>query len=357
MALPRPWRRPTVVLTVACAGTFALSGCTSSATNAAATSSASSSASPSGSSTARSGSSMSIPDIVDTVQPSVVTVLTNEGLGSGIVYSAGGDIVTDEHVVHGASSVQIAFADGRKTSATVTATDPVTDVALLHADRSGLPAAHFVTDLPRVGATTVVIGSPLGFEETVSSGIVSGLHRSIPGSAQSTTSLVDLLQTDAAISPGNSGGAVVDDRGNVVGMSEAYIPPSQGAVSIGFAIPAATVVDVVKQLQSDGKAQHAFLGLQPATVTAQVAQQLGLDVKQGAAVLSLEKGGPADTGGVQTGDVITALNGTTVTSAEDLLAGLRDVHPGDAVTLTVHRDGQDQQLKVTVGDRPAAQSG
>jgi S1-C subfamily serine protease len=155
-----------------------------------------------------------------------VTVFTDSGLGSGVVYSKDGLIITNEHVVRGNSTVEVGFADGRRVAGTVRATDPVSDLALVEAKRTGLPAAKFQSALPRIGELAVVIGSPLGFENTATAGIISGLHRQIPGSSSSSQSLVDLIQTDAAISPGNSGGAVVNSRGEVVGISEAYIPPA-----------------------------------------------------------------------------------------------------------------------------------
>ncbi len=296
---------------------------------------------------------LTIPDIVDAVQPSVVTVLTETGSGSGVIYDEDGTVITNEHVVRGQEQVQLSFADGAQRSATVVATDPVVDLAVLKTERTGLPPADFDTDLPEVGALAVVIGSPLGFQETVTAGVISGLHRSIPGSARTTASLVDLVQTDAPISPGNSGGALVDANGQVVGVTEAYLPPASGAVAIGFAIPAATVVDVVEELREDGTAEHAFLGLQPTTLSPELGRRLGADVEAGVAVLSVQDGGPADQAGVQPGDVLTALDDQDLTSAEALLAALRDVEPGDRLHLTVVRDGQETDLEVTVESRPA----
>ena len=212
-------------------------------------------------------------------------MLTGSGVGSGIVYKTDGTVVTNAHVVEGARQVSVAFADGQQVSANVRAVDRVTDVAVLQADRTDLTAATLETALPEVGALAVVVGSPLGFEATVTSGIISGLHRQIPGSASTGAPLVDLIQTDAAISPGNSGGALIDGQGRVVGMSQAYIPPSAGAVALGFAIPAANVVDVADQLLASGTAQHAYVGIQPGTLSPQIAEQLAVDRTSGAVVL------------------------------------------------------------------------
>jgi serine protease DegQ len=293
-----------------------------------------------------------IPDIVRRVQPSVVTIITSQGLGSGVVWSRDGVIVTDQHVVEGNDQVQVAFADGRRVAADVRASDQVTDLAVVRAQRSGLPAATFQQRLPQVGELAVAIGSPLGFENTVTAGIISGLHRQIPGSGQQTQSLVDLIQTDAPISPGNSGGALVNGRGEVVGISEAFIPPSQGAVSIGFATPAATVVNVVGQLLRSGRAQHAFMGIQPGDLTPQIAQQLGVSASAGVVVLDVVGGGPADKAGIRPGDVITALDGKQLATVEDFLAALRPHRPGDVVTCSYLRGNSSREAKVTLADRP-----
>lgn len=298
---------------------------------------------------------LSIPDVVDKVQPSVVTVLTPTGGGSGVVYDDDGTVITNEHVVRGQDRVTLAYADGEEAEAEVVATDTVVDLAVLRSSRTDAPPARFDTALPRVGAQVIAIGSPLGFTATVTAGIISGLHRSIPGSAQQTASLVDLIQTDAAISPGNSGGALVDLDGDVIGISEAYIPPQAGAVSLGFAIPAATVVEVVEELREDGTVDHAFLGLQPTTLTPSMAQRFGLTTEAGVVVLSVVDDGPADRAGIKPGDVILAVDGVDVDSAEQLLATLRNVDPDDELALTVIRDAQRRAVTLTVGRRPMDQ--
>ncbi|MGY1917192.1 S1C family serine protease [Blastococcus sp. SYSU DS0973] len=284
-----------------------------------------------------------------------MTILTAGGSGSGVVYDADGLIVTNEHVVRGATAVEVAFADGQRVAGTVLATDVVTDLALVEADRTGLPEARFQPGLPRIGELAIVIGSPLGFESTVTAGIISGLHREIPGSARQSQALVDLIQTDAAISPGNSGGAVVDRDGNVVGISEAYIPPQAGAVSLGFAIPSATVIDVVEQLLEDGQAEHAFLGVEPAPITAQIAEHLGLPSSQGVIVAAVVPGGPAMAAGIRPGDVILAVDDEPTTSPEELLAVLRAREPGDTITMTVRStDGEEREVDVVLDARPGS---
>jgi serine protease DegQ len=180
-----------------------------------------------------------------------------------------------------------------------------------------------------------------------------GLHREIPGSAQQgIRSLVDLIQTDAPISPGNSGGALVNGRGEIVGISDAYIPPQQGAVSIGFAIPSATAIDVVTDLLRTGRATHAFFGIQPVQVTRDVAAQLGLDQAAGVLVLEVVDGSPAAAAGVQPGDVLTKLDDKPLTTVEDLFGELRQHHPGDKVNITLIRNGREQQVTATLADNP-----
>ncbi|KAA9151715.1 PDZ domain-containing protein [Amycolatopsis acidicola] len=286
--------------------------------------------------------------------PAVVKILTSGGNGSGVVYGADGLILTNEHVVRGYQAVQVAFADGQRVNGTVRATDSVTDLALVQVSRTGLPVPKYQGDLPAVGDQLIVIGSPLGFENSVTAGVTSGLHREIPGSASESQALVDLIQTDAAISPGNSGGAVFNAEGEVVGISEAYIPPQSGAVSLGFAIPAATATDVADQLRDTGRARHAFAGLEPAQLTQQIVDQLHLSRADGVIAIAVTPAGPAANAGLRPGDILTAVDGVAINTPEDLLVQLRRRNPGDTVTVTFHRtDGQDQRATLTLTDRPA----
>jgi serine protease DegQ len=293
-----------------------------------------------------------IPAIVAQVEPSVVSVIQTNGQGSGVVWSADGMIVTNNHVVEGVDQVVVAFADGTRVDGNVVATDALSDLAVVKTNRNNLPAATFATQLPPVGSLAIAIGNPLGFENTVTAGIVSGTGRAIPGAAQDAPALVDLVQTDAAISPGNSGGALVGGDGRIIGVNVAYIPPSGGAVSIGFAIPAPTVRDVVTQLIEKGRAQHAYLGVQPEPLTPQIASEFGLSVQTGALIVEVVPNGPAGKAGVKAGDVIVSVDGTPITTSEDLLGALRRHAPGDKVTLRIARGRDQLDQQVTLGDFP-----
>jgi serine protease DegQ len=310
-------------------------------------------AAPQANASAQATGAGNIPAIVRKVEPSVVTVFVGNGLGSGVVWAKDGTVVTNHHVIESAGTggqVQVAFADGRRVGGRVRASDPITDLAVVKADRTDVPPATFQKNLPVVGELAVAIGSPLGLESTVTAGIISGLHREIPGADQQ--SLVDLLQTDAAISPGNSGGALVNGRGEIVGINEAYLPPSTGAVSLGFAIPSSTVVDVVGQLLEDGRASHAFLGITPQAITPEIADQLGLDRTTGVLVYAAEAGGPAADAGIRPGDVLTRMGNRELDGVEDLLGELRQHKAGDRVQITLVRGGRTQQVEVTLAERP-----
>jgi S1-C subfamily serine protease len=302
-----------------------------------------------------------IPQIVKKAQPSIVTVFaerstervgaSSQSVGSGVIYRANGIILTNNHVVADASRVEVALADGNRVAGRVIATDPDTDLAVIRVDRKELPAAEFQKGLPEVGNLAIALGSPLGFEKTVTAGIVSGLHRSIPGSASETRALVDLIQTDAAISPGNSGGAVVDASGRVLGISVAYVPPQQGAVAVGFAIPAATATRVADELLEKGRARHAYLGLQPAALTPDIARELHVTTG-GVLVYALAPDGPAAKAGIRAGDVLNKVGAQKIASVEELFAALRQHDPGERAAISYVRDGQTHTAQVQITDRP-----
>ncbi|HWS46753.1 MAG TPA: trypsin-like peptidase domain-containing protein [Acidimicrobiia bacterium] len=350
------WRALSAVAVLVVTGAACSSSKSAGSTTTTTTTATSTATSPASTATGGTASTLNdwsgIPDVARKVAPSIVTITTAEGLGSGVIWSSGGVIATDAHVVGTNTSLKVSFADGKEAGATVIATDPVTDIAAVRVARTGLPAATFEQVLPALGDLAIAIGSPLGFTNSVTAGVVSGLGRAIPGSASQTQSLVDLIQTDAAISPGNSGGALVDGSGRVMGLAEAYIPPSEGAVSLGFAIPSHTVVDVMNQLLTKGTVSHPYLGVTPVTITPELQQQFGLTQSEGALVQAVGSGSPAAQAGIQPGDVIVAADGKPVTSPEDLITAIRGHKPGDTMQLTVARNGSTKTVTVTLTERP-----
>ena len=278
------------------------------------------------------------------------------GVGSGVIYRRDGYIVTNNHVVEGASEVNIAFADGSTERGEVVGTDPSTDLAVVRVDRDDLPAAKFTENADLVpGQLAVAIGSPSGFASTVTAGVISGLNREVPAEltgGRQQESLVDLVQTDAAISPGNSGGALADRSGEVVGINVAYLPPAEtGAESIAFAIPADTAISVADQIIEDGEATQPYLGVSLANLEPETAQQFDLPVESGAIVAQVVSGGPAEEAGIQTEDVIVEAGSTEIQDSGGLLGVLRDYRPGDSVELTVVRNGEEQEITVELGER------
>ncbi|MGI8911865.1 MAG: S1C family serine protease [Rubrobacteraceae bacterium] len=304
-----------------------------------------------------------VADVARNIEPSVVQVNVEsiqtspfgpqeaQGLGSGVIYREDGYIITNSHVVAGADTVNVAFADGSVETGEVVGGDPYTDIAVVKVDRNGLPAAEFgdSRDLV-VGQLAVAAGSPSGFQSTVTSGIISALNREIPpeitgGSQQ--TALVDLIQTDAAISPGSSGGALVDRDAEVIGINVAYLPPAQtGAVNLGFAIPSATATDVADQIIEDGRAEHPYLGVSLVDLTPEIARRFDIPVESGAIITGVDPDGPASDAGVETGVVVTAVEGEQIAGTGDLLAALRRYDPGESVEITVARDGEAREFMV-----------
>jgi serine protease DegQ len=293
-----------------------------------------------------------IPAVVRIIEPSVVTIYTPDGLGSGVVYRSEGLIVTNAHVVGQAPAVEVRFASGERVDGRTIAADEATDLAVVRVARQGLPTARFAEGLPKVGETVVAVGSPLGLDNTVTAGIVSGLGRTVPGEGPAPLALVDLIQTDAAISPGNSGGVLVDTVGTVTGIAVAYLPPDLGAVSIGFAIPAPTAKRVADQLIADGRATHAYLGVDARELTPDIARQFGLPVTDGVIVVRIAAGGPAAKAGIAVGDVIVSLGGAKVSALDDLLGALRRHEPGDQVAVEIVRGGERRTLDVFLESLP-----
>ena len=294
---------------------------------------------------------------VKAVQQTPLGTQRGEEIGSGVIYRPDGYIITNNHVVEGATDVDVAFADGTIEDASVVDADPNTEIAVIRVDRDDLPAATFDTrNTPIVGQLAVAIGSPSGFESTVTSGVVSGVGREFPpeltgDSTAARSALTDLIQTDAAISPGNSGGALAARDGEIIGINVAYLPPAQtGAVNLGFAIPCDTAVSVADQLIEKGKVTTPYLGVLTTDLSPEDAGRFDLPVTSGALVEKVVPGSAASEAGVRKGDIITALGDARVASYGDLLGALRDHKPGDTVTLTIFRNGEKKKLEVTLGE-------
>lgn len=306
-------------------------------------------------------------EVAAEVEPSVVQVNVegvrttplgpreSQGLGSGVIYREDGYIITNAHVVEGAEEVTIAFADGTTERGRVAGADRFTDLAVVEVGREGLPAAEFAESGGLAsGQLAVAIGSPSGFQSTVTAGVISGLNREIPsqltGGAQAA--LVDLVQTDAAISPGSSGGALANAAGEVVGVNVAYLPPGQtGAVNLGFAIPSDTATSVADQLIEDGEAEHPYLGLSLTSLTPRISERFGFEPERGALVTGVDPEGPSAGTGVDNGVVITAADGREIEGAEDLLSVLRDYRPGDELRLTLLKDSERREIPIELGER------
>lgn len=264
--------------------------------------------------------------------------------GSGFVYDEQGYIVTNEHVVDGADSIEVTFSDGSSYEARVVGTDPSTDLAVLEVDAPASrlePLALGDSGELQVGDDVVAIGSPYGLEETVTTGIVSAIDRRIE--APNGYSIPDTIQTDAAINSGNSGGPLLNMSGEVIGVNAQIESESGGNDGVGFAIPSNTVQSVVSQILSTGEVEHAYLGVSLAET----------DGAPGAEVGEVRPGSPAEEAGLQAGDVITAVDGEAVPSAEELQRLIESKKPGDELELTVDRDGATRRVTVTLGSRPA----
>ena len=293
---------------------------------------------------------------IEGIQTTPLGIERGEGVGSGVIYREDGYIITNNHVVEGANEVNIAFVDGTTARAEVVGRDPRTEIAVVRVNRDNLPAAAFNEEEPIVGQLAVAVGSPSGFESTVTSGVISGLNRELSprltGGSEQDPALVDLIQTDAAISPGSSGGALANRDGEVIGINVAYLPPESGAESIGFAIPSDTAISVADQLIETGEVTSPYLGVSLADLTPSIAEEYGLEVDSGAVVLEVGPGTPADDAGLRVEDIIVGLNDTPIESSGDLLGALRDYQPGDAVQLTIVRDDDEQTFDVTLAERP-----
>ena len=274
-------------------------------------------------------------------------------LGSGVIVSNTGYIITNHHVVEAADEIEVALADGKKLLAKVVGNDPETDLAVLRVNADNLPAITFgSSDALRVGDVVLAIGNPFGVGQTVTSGIVSALGRTGLG----INTFENFIQTDAAINPGNSGGALVDASGSLIGINTAIFSRSGGSMGIGFAIPVSTAKMVLEQIVKTGSVTRGWIGVEVQEITPPVAESFKLGSTRGALIAGVLRGGPADKAGVKPGDILLEVDGKPVADPAAMLNLVAALAPGASATMKLKRRGQDVDASVTVGRRPKPQA-
>jgi serine protease DegQ len=271
------------------------------------------------------------------------------GVGSGVIVSPEGYVLTNNHVVDHMDDIEVMLTDGRKATAKVIGTDPDTDLAVLKIDLDRLPSITFGnSDSLQVGDAVLAIGNPFGVGQTVTAGIVSALGRNQLG----INTFENFIQTDAAINPGNSGGALVDVSGNLIGINSAIYSRSGGNMGIGFAIPVSTARQVMESLIRDGQVTRGWIGVEPRDLTPEMADTFNLPVKEGVLITGVLHNGPAAQGGIKPGDVVVQVGGSAVANTSQLLNAVAALKPGDAAPVRVQRGGEVLSLSVVVAKRP-----
>ncbi len=271
------------------------------------------------------------------------------GLGSGVIVSPSGYVITNNHVVEGMDEIDIALNDGKKFRARIVGTDPETDLAVLKLDAENLPAITLGNlDRVQVGDVALAIGNPFGVGQTVTMGIVSALGRSGLG----ITTYENLIQTDAAINRGNSGGALVNAAGELIGVNTAILSPSGGSLGIGFAVPVSMAREVMEQIIATGSVTRGFIGVEARELTPDLVDSLKLASRAGVQIAGLVPDGPADRAGAKVGDILLAIEGKPITNPHTMLDTVAKLHPGNAATMRLHRGTRDIDVRLTVGTRP-----
>ncbi len=274
---------------------------------------------------------------------------TQAGLGSGVIVSPEGYILTNNHVVEGADAIEVILNDSRRTQAKVIGTDPDTDLAILKIELDKLPVMVLgSSDALQVGDQVLAIGNPFGVGQTVTGGIVSALGRNQLG----INTFENFIQTDAAINPGNSGGALVDVTGNLMGINTAIYSRSGGSMGIGFAIPVSTAKLVLEGIVKDGQVTRGWIGVEPSDLSPELAETFGVKTKKGVIITGVLQNGPAAQAGVRPGDVIVNVGGKAVGNVSELLSSVAALKPGTASPFDVLRQDEKLQLDVTPGVRP-----
>ena len=271
------------------------------------------------------------------------------GLGSGVIISADGYVLTNNHVVEGADEIEVILNDSRRARAKVIGTDPDTDLAILKITLERLPAITLGdSDALQVGDQVLAIGNPFGVGQTVTSGIVSALGRNQLG----INTFENFIQTDAAINPGNSGGALVDVNGQLMGINTAIYSRSGGSMGIGFAVPMSTAKLVLEGIVKDGVVRRGWIGVEPAELSPELMETFGVKAKQGVLITGVLQNGPAAQAGIRPGDVIVEVAGKKIASVSALLSGVAALEPGTAAPVRLLRRDDAVELKVTPGLRP-----
>jgi serine protease DegQ len=270
-------------------------------------------------------------------------------LGSGVIVSADGYILTNQHVVDGADEIEVALADGRTASAKVIGIDPETDIAVLKISLKNLPTITLGRmETARVGDVVLAIGNPFGVGQTVTMGIISALGRNHLG----INTFENFIQTDAAINPGNSGGALVDANGSLLGINTAIYSRSGGSLGIGFAIPVSTARTVLESIITTGTVTRGWIGVEPQDVTPEIAESFGLSQRSGAIVAGVLQGGPADKAGIKPGDILVRVNNEAITDTTGLLNVIAQIKPGAGAKVHLVRKNRQMDLDVMIGKRP-----
>lgn len=276
---------------------------------------------------------------------------SQSGLGSGVIISADGYLLTNNHVVEGADEITVTLHDGRSLNATIVGTDPESDLAVLRISATGLPSITIGdSDAVSIGDQVLAIGNPFGVGQTVTSGIISATGRSHLG----INTFENFIQTDAAINPGNSGGALVDINGNLLGINTAIFSQSGGSMGIGFAIPTSTAQLILHSLLKEGRVVRGWVGVSANDLTPELAQAAGVDVQTGILVTGVLQGGPAERAGIKPGDVITHVGQQEIRNVAGLLTAVAALPPDVVSTFTVYRGKQKNQISVTPAERPVA---
>ena len=282
-------------------------------------------------------------------RPPIPLDKNDSSLGSGVIASKDGYILTNNHVIENADIILVAMRDGRNAEARVIGSDPETDLAVLKINLGDLPTITFGhSDILRIGDVVLAIGNPFGVGQTVTMGIVSATGREQLG----LSTFEDFIQTDAAINPGNSGGALINAYGHLIGVNTAIYSQSGGSQGIGFAIPIDAVKDVTAQIIEQGHVTRGWIGIEIQALTPALAESFNLASTQGVIVAGVLQGGPADLAGLAPGDVITAVNQHTVTNTSDALKSIAKVRPGKLAQLDIIRQGQQREVQVTASQRP-----